>query len=71
MWLLPWQNWANHALGHQFVQVYVQPGFLLWAQVGELRLYGHGIGGVQMLVVLWDPDPPDVCLDGGKLVLPR
>ena len=30
LWLLPWKKWANHAFDHQFVQVYIQPGFLLW-----------------------------------------
>ena len=69
--LLPWQKWANDSLGHQFIQVYVQPGFLLWAQVGGLCPDGHGIGEVQMVMVLWVVDPPDVHLDGCKLVLPR
>ena len=28
-WLLPWQNWASYSLGHQFIHVYIQPGFFL------------------------------------------
>ena len=67
--LLPWKNQANYSLGHQFVQVYVQPGFLLWMQVGWLCLDGHGVGEVQTVVVLWVPNPPDICLDGHKLVV--
>ena len=71
MRLLPWQNWANKTLGYQFVQVYIQPGFLLWVQVGRLCPDGHSVGEVQTVVVLWVPDPPDVLLDGRKLVFPR
>ena len=58
-------------LACQFVQVYVQPGFLLWVQAGWLCPDGHGIGEVQRLVVLRVPDLPDVHLDGRKLILPR
>ena len=71
MRLLPWKNQANHSFGHQFIQVYIQPGFLLRAQAGQFRPDGLGIVEVQMVVVLWVLDPPDICLDGCKLVLPR
>ena len=30
---------------------------------------GTGVGEVQMVVVLWVPDPPNICLDGHKLIL--
>ena len=48
-----------------------QPGFFLWAQAGGLCTDGYGIGEVQTVVILWVPDPPNVHLDGRKLVLPR
>ena len=49
--------------------MYIQLGFFLWVKVGRLHPDGHGVGEVQMVVVLWVPDPPDICLDGRKLVL--
>ena len=47
----------------------IQPGFLLWVQARWLCLDGYSIGEVQTVVMLWVPDPPDICLDGCKLVL--
>ena len=47
----------------------IQPGFILGVQAGWLCPDGHYVGEVQTVVVLWFPDPPDICLDSQKLIL--
>ena len=49
----------------------IQPGFFLGVQVGQLCPDGHYVGEVQTVVVLWVPDPPDIYLDGYKLILTK
>ena len=66
--LLPWQDRADHSLGHQLIQVDIQLGFLLWMQAGWLCPDEHCVSEVQMAVVFWVPDPPNVHLDSCQLI---
>ena len=63
------QDGANHPLGQQFIQVYVQPRLLSGVQPHGSRLNRNGVVEPQLVVVLLVMDVPYVCLICCKILL--